>query len=196
MAAKHRILILDDEQDLLDLYREFLNRLPSQPEIHTANSGARALSLLQAEPFSLLITDLSMPNMDGFQVLTLVRRKFPSLRTVVMTAVVDEQYRARAYAMGIDLYLEKPKSQQEITLFTDCVESLLEREELGGFRGVQSKSLVDLIQLECLSQSSAVLRIVNKGLEAKIWIQNGDVIDAIVGDLNGEAAFKKILSWK
>ena len=196
MAGKYKILILDDEQDLLELYQELLSRMPSQPEIHTANTGARAMALLESDHFSLLLTDLNMPTMDGFQILSIVRRKFPGLRTVVMTSVTDEQFRARSYSLGIDLYLEKPRTPQEIQLFTDCVESLLEREELGGFRGVQSKSLVDLIQLECLSQSSAVLKITNKNLEARIWILNGEVIDASLQDLTGEDAFKRILGWK
>lgn len=196
MPERLKILILDDEQDLLELYRDLLSKLPSQPEVFTANSGARALAMLNSEKCSLLLTDLNMPGMDGFQVLTIVRRRFPSLRTVVMTSLVDEQIRARAYAMGIDLYLEKPSGQEEVQLFVDCIESLLEREEAGGFRGVQSKSLVDLIQLECLSQSSSVLKITNKSVEARIWIQDGDVIDASVGELTGEAAFKVILGWK
>jgi CheY-like chemotaxis protein len=196
MSGRSKILILDDEQDLLELYQEFLGRLPSNPEIHTATSGARAIALLESEPFSLLLTDLNMPSMDGFQVLAIVRRKFPALRTVVMSSVADEQFRARAYAMGIDLYLEKPKTPQEINMFIDCIESLLGREDLGGFRGVQSKSLVDLIQLECLSQSSSVLRITNGPVEGKIWVQNGDLIDSSIGEMTGEDAFKKILGMK
>ena len=196
MSARHKVLLLDDDQDLLELYREMLARLPSQPEIHTATSGARAISLLESEPFSLLISDLNMPKMDGLQVLTIVRRKFPQLRTAVMTSVVDAQFRTRAYAMGIDLFLEKPNTSQEITFFLDCIESLLGREMDGGFRGVQSKSLVDIIQLECLSQSSSVLKVTNGALSGKIWFNNGDVIDAESQDLGGEAAFRKILSWK
>ena len=196
MSGSHKVLVLDDEQDLLELYREILSRLPSKPQIHTANSGARALALLESEPFTLMLTDLNMPGMDGFQVLTIARRKYPSLRTVVMTAVADDQFRARAYAMGIDLFVLKPKSSQEIDMFIECIDSLLNREQLGGFRGVQSKSLVDIIQLECLSQTSCVLKITNGPVEAKIWILNGDLIDAVVGDAVGEDAFKKILTWK
>jgi CheY-like chemotaxis protein len=195
-AMGHKVLILDDEQDLLDTYRELLSTLPSKPDVHTATSGARALALLESEPFSLLLTDLNMPGMDGFQVLTIVRRRFPSLRTVVMTSVPDEQYRARAYAMGIDLFMEKPKNEKDIALFSDCVESLLGREEQGGFRGVQSKSLVDLIQMECLSQSSSVLKITNGPLIGRIWIENGDVIDAEVGEHAGEDGFKQIVAWR
>ncbi len=196
MAGPHKVLVLDDEQDLLELYREILDRLPSKPQIHTANSGARALALLESEPFTLLLTDLNMPGMDGFQVLTIARRKYPSMRTVVMTAVADDQFRARAYAMGIDLFVLKPKSSPEIDMFVECIDSLLNREQQGGFRGVQSKSLVDIIQLECLSQMSSVLKITNGPVEAKIWILNGDLIDASVGDAVGEEAFKKILTWK
>src|SRR5213083_1358613 len=182
MFTRHKILLLDDDHELVELYREMLCRLPSQPEIFTATSGARAIALLDSQPFSLLISDLNMPKMDGLQVLTIVRRKFPQLRTAVLTSVVDAQFRTRAYAMGIDLFL-------------DCIESLLGRETNGGFRGVQSKSLVDIIQLECLSQSSSVLRVTNGSLTGKVWFKNGDLIDAATQDLTGETAFRKILSW-
>jgi hypothetical protein len=80
-----------------------------------------------------------------------------------------------------------------------CIESLLEPQQSAGFRGVQSKSLVDIIQLECLSQSSSVLKITNSTnqlLEAKLWIQDGDIIDAQVGDTTGTDAFQKILAWR
>jgi CheY-like chemotaxis protein len=134
--------------------------------------------------------------MDGFQVLAIVRRKFPALRVVVMTAAQDEQFRARAYAMGIDLYLEKPKTGKEIINFVDCIESLLERDEQGGFRGVQSKTLIDLIQLECLTQSSAILRITTANSEGRIWVQRGEIIDAMSGDLGGKEALIEMLRWK
>ena len=196
MITRYKILLLDDDHDLVELYREMLCRLPSQPEIFTATSGARAIALLDSQPFSLLISDLNMPKMDGLQVLTIVRRKFPQLRTAVMTSVVDAQFRTRAYAMGIDLFLEKPNTRQEINFFIDCIESLLDREaDMGGFRGVQSKSLVDIIQLECLSQSSSVLKVFNGSLDGKVWFKNGDLIDAATQDLTGEIAFRKILSW-
>jgi CheY-like chemotaxis protein len=143
-----------------------------------------------------LLLDLRMPQMDGFQVLAIVRRKFPALRVVVMTAAQDEQFRARAYAMGIDLYLEKPKTGKEIINFVDCIESMLEREEQGGFRGVQSKTLIDLIQLECLTQSSAILRITTATAEGRIWVQRGDLIDALTGELNGKEALLEMLRWR
>ncbi len=195
-SAAAKILILDDDADLLETYRDLLSRLPCRPEVHTASSAARAFALLESELFSMLITDLRMPKVDGFQVLMSVRQKFPALRTVVLTGLVDEQYRARAYAMGIDLYTEKPSTLGESKLFGQCIEALLARGAHGGFRGVQCKSLMDLVQFECLSQNSSVLRITNGSLEAKIWIHGGDVVDAAVKNFLGEGAFRNIFAWK
>jgi len=196
MADRPKILLLDDEDDLLDMYKEVFSQLPSRPEIQTSNSGARAISLLESETFSLLISDLNMPKMDGLQVLSIVRRKFPLLRLVILTAVVDEQYRSRAYAMGVDLFWQKPATAQEIKLFSECIESLLDQGNAGGFRGVQSKSLIDIIQLECLSQSSSVLKLTNGGREGRIWVLNGEIIDAATEALKGEEAFKEVSSWR
>lgn len=196
METQHKILLVDDDPDLLDMYREILKQLPSKPEIHTAASGARAVALLESEPYRLLITDLKMPRMDGLQLLSIVRRKFPNLRTVVLTAVMDEQFRARVYAQGVDLYWQKPGTEREIAMFRDCIESLIERDDRAGFRGVQSKSLVDIIQIECLSQSSCVLRITNGPLLGRIWITHGELFDADAGELRGEEAFLHILAWK
>src|SRR4051794_3652156 len=93
-----KLLLVDDDPALLELYRELLTQLPSRPEIFTATSGRRALAMLETEPFRLLVCDLKMPKMDGLQVLSIVRRKHPRLRTVALTSVLDEQFRSRVYA--------------------------------------------------------------------------------------------------
>jgi len=198
MAAQNKILLLDDDEQMLELYQALLEQIPSHPEVQVCNSGARAIAMLESEPFTLLITDLRMPKMDGLQVLAIVRRKFPLLRIVVLTGVPDEEYRSRAYAQGVEMFWQKPASAEDIQLFQDCIESMLDRphQVQEGFRGVQSKSLVDLIQLECLSRSSSILSITHAALHGKIWIQNGEIIDAATAILIGEAAFKEILSWK
>ncbi len=196
MGARHKLLLVDDDPDLLDMYREMLQQLPSRPEIQTASSGARALAMLEGETYNLMVCDLIMPKLDGLQVLAIVRRKYPKMRTVALTSVTDEEFRARAYALGIDLFWNKPATEPESRMLLECLDSLLNRESEAGFRGVQSKSLVDIIQLECLSQNSCLLRITNGSLSGSIWIQDGDIIDAQVGELSGEAAFFKILSWR
>jgi CheY-like chemotaxis protein len=196
MELRHKILLLDDEADVLVMYKDMLSQLPSKPEIHTAATGARALALLEAEPFRLLICDLKMPKMDGLQVLSIVRRRFPELRTVVLTAMQDEEFRSRAYALGVDLFWLKPETQQNMQMFLECLESLLGHDTVGGFRGVQSKSLMDIIQMECLSQSSTLLRITHGALVGKIWIAGGELIHAEAEGAAGESAFRRILEWR
>jgi CheY-like chemotaxis protein len=196
MEAKYKILLVDDDADLLDLFKEVLQSLPSQPEVLTADAGSRALTILEDGNIHLIITDLKMPRMDGLQVLSIVRKQYPNLRTVVLTSVADEQFRSRVYALGVDLFWQKPANDREIAMFRDSIQSLLEREDRPGFRGVQSKSLMDIIQLECLTQSSSVLRITNGPLVGRIWINQGELHDAEAGSLKGEEAFQHILSWK
>lgn len=196
MEKRHKILILDDDNDWLTLSREMLSALPSHPEILTANNGKRALSLLESEPVRLLICDLKMPRIDGLQILAIVRRRYPELRTVVLSALEDEEFRSRAYALGVDLFWLKMEMQRNSKLFIECLESLLGRDDEPGFRGIQSKSLMDIIQMECLSRSSSVLRITRGPLVAKLWIQDGELIDAEAEGARGEVAFRRILSWK
>jgi CheY-like chemotaxis protein len=193
---KSKILLVDDDQDFLEIYWEILKGLPSGPGVHTASTGARALAMLESEPFDLLIVDLNMPKMDGLQVIAIARRKYPALKIVVWTCIADEHFRARAYGMGVDQYWQKPGSEQERGHFLSSIDALLEREQGGGFRGVQSKSLVDLIQLECLSQNSTQLKITHGAQTGHIWIEGGELIDAETDDLKGEAAFRRILAWK
>ena len=113
-----------------------------------------------------------------------------------MSGLEDEEFRSRAYALGVDLFWLKTDMQANSQMFLDCIESLLGRDLEGGFRGIQSKSLMDIIQMECLSRSSTVLRITRGSLVAKLWIQNGELIDAETQGTCGEAAFRRILGWK
>jgi CheY-like chemotaxis protein len=195
MEAQHKILVLDDDSDWLDMCRDFLAQLPSKPEIRTISSGMRALSLLDAQQFRVLLCDLKMPRMDGLQVLSIVRRRFPELRTVALTGFLDEDFRSRAYALGVDLFWLKSDIQQNPQMFLDCIESLLCRDD-GGFRDTRSKNLLDIIQMESALRNSSVLRITSGRQVAQIWIQDGQIIDAHLEGADGEAALWRILKWK
>lgn len=199
MEKRNIILVLDDDNDWLALCKDLLSGLPSKPEIMTSNAARRALAILESEKVRLLICDLKMPRIDGLQMLAIVRRRFPELRTVVLSGLEDEEFRSRAYALGVDLFWLKTEMQRNAKLFNECLESLLGRnsaEHDTGFRGIQSKSLIDIIQMECLSRSSTVLRITRGPLVAKLWLQDGDLIDAELEGARGEAAFQRLLAWK
>jgi DNA-binding NarL/FixJ family response regulator len=199
METRHKILILDDDADWLSLCRDQFGSLSSRPEILTANNAKRALALLETENVRLLISDLKMPRIDGLQMLSIVRRRFPGTRTVVLSGLEDEDYRSRAYALGVDLFWLKAEMQRNVKLFCECVEALLGRadtENDTGFRGLQSKSLMDIIQMECLTRASTVLRVTRGPLVARLWIQEGELVDAECEGARGEAAFQRLLAWK
>ena len=127
MHAQPRILLVDDDPPTVELYRDVLAyRLPARVQIRTATSGPGGLAMLDAEPFDLLITGLKMPIMDGLEMLSIVRTKYPQLRTMILTACGDVVYRSRAYALGVHLFLNKPTTEEQTDLFVGAVERLLE----------------------------------------------------------------------
>jgi CheY-like chemotaxis protein len=188
MKASQKILLCDDDPDLLDMYREIFAQLPDQPEIHTANSGPRALAMLEAEPFDLLICDLKMPRMDGFQVLEIVRHKYPHLRTMVLTCNTDEQFRLRAYALGVDLFCDKPASEQEVKMWLNAVEALLGRES-GGSPVPQTAAR------PCRKEP---LRVVVLDDEESVWIMYRTILETfykevtVVGCHTGDEAWEEL----
>ena len=110
---------------------------------------------------------------------------------------MDEQFRSRVYGLGVDLYWQKPGTGEEIKQFLDCIESFAPSARPSAAASVASnESLVDIIQLECLSQNSLVLKIINGPLTSRIWIQNSEVIDAATDEFTSEEAFRRILSWR
>jgi CheY-like chemotaxis protein len=195
MTAVPKILLVDDEQDFLDLFEETLAKLPSQPEILTCKSGPAALAFLESEAFSLLISDLHMPDMDGLEVLSLVRRQYPDLRIIVMTALVDELERGRAYALGADLFWQKPANQLDVELFQNCIESLLNRAEGRAHTPVRSRSIQDVLNWERAARRSSRMNFRQGRRRGTVWISNGELIDAETGGLRGTEALWELLSW-
>ncbi|MBM3848464.1 MAG: response regulator [Verrucomicrobia bacterium] len=196
MTGLSRILILDDDEEFLGLYQKLISQhVIATAGVLIANNGPRALALLESEQVGLLIIDLNLPRMDGLQVISVVRRKHPQTRLMVLTSLRDEQFRARAYALGVDQYWLKPESDHETALFLEAVGALVRSDAQPGFRGVQNKSLADIIQMECLGQNTTVLRINHGITEARIWLVRGEVIDAEAQGLQGEEAFGRILGW-
>lgn len=196
MDTRDKILVLDDDNDWLEVCREYLSQLPSKPDIRTASSGTGAMALLDVEPFRLLVCDLKMPQMDGLQVLSVVRRRFPDLRTVALTGFAEEDFRSRAYGLGVDLFWLKSDLQQNPQMFLECIESLLGGEGGGGFRDVKARNLLDVLQMEMALRNSSVLRITSGWDVAHVWIKDGQVVDVRAEGADGEAALRCLLDWK
>ncbi|MCB9135449.1 MAG: response regulator [Anaerolineales bacterium] len=110
-----RILVVDDEPVSLMLLDTILRR--SSFAVATALSGHEALTLLQQEPFDLMILDLLMPDMDGLTVLEILRKDpyFENFPVIVFTAVSQNRVRLDAFEKGATTFLTKPVSSHELT---------------------------------------------------------------------------------
>ncbi len=99
---KQRILMVDDDEKLLIKLSSLLSR--EGYELRTARDGFEALSAMRDSAPDLLISDLEMPNMSGFELLSVVRRRFPGVSVIVMS---DEFTPASAAMVLCDQHIEK-----------------------------------------------------------------------------------------
>jgi CheY-like chemotaxis protein len=107
------ILVVDDEPDVAELFRQRFRREMRQGTyvIHYAASGTEALDRLQGEiePTLLaVLSDINMPGMDGLQLLAEIRRRFPNLPVMMVTAYGDDERRRRAAEYGAAEFITKP----------------------------------------------------------------------------------------
>lgn len=79
----YRILVVDDDEDIRRSSEVVLSR--GGYEVRTAQDGFEALALMRKALPDLIITDLKMPNMSGFELLSVIRRRFPQIPTIVIS---------------------------------------------------------------------------------------------------------------
>jgi CheY-like chemotaxis protein len=107
------ILVVDDEPDVAELFRQRFRRETREGTyvLHYATSGAEALDRLAGEIEPTLVavlSDINMPGMDGLQLLVEIKRRFPNLPVMMVTAYGDEDRRRRAAEYGAAEFLTKP----------------------------------------------------------------------------------------
>lgn len=117
------ILVIDDESAL----REILSRVLSDAGHHVvgAADGKEASKALSSMDFDLVLTDVIMPEKDGMQVISELRKKFPAVRIIAMSGgghVSRDQYLKIAKGLGAHAVLEKPFSNAQLLA---TVESLV-----------------------------------------------------------------------
>jgi CheY-like chemotaxis protein len=111
-----RVLAVDDEPDALNLVSDVLQSAGAH--VTTAGSAADALGILAAEVPNVLIADLGMPHVDGFQLIDRVRRhhdpRVQQLPAAALTAYARSEDRTRALASGFQIHLAKPIDPAEL----------------------------------------------------------------------------------
>jgi DNA-binding response OmpR family regulator len=107
-----RILVVEDEVRLSRHISSALTEAGHDPVV--IHDGETALGQIEAEPFDLLVLDIGLPGMDGFEVLRRLRAKKMSHRVLVLTARGELNDRINGLQLGADDYLAKPFAMQEL----------------------------------------------------------------------------------
>jgi CheY-like chemotaxis protein len=105
------ILVVDDEPDVALLFRQCFRRETRAGTyiMHFANSGDDALHLLRAGvKADVILSDINMPGMDGLQLLGEIKKRFPKLPVMMVTAYDDNERKRRASDLGACEFLGKP----------------------------------------------------------------------------------------
>ena len=106
-----RILIIEDEEAIADLEKDYLEL--SDFQVHIENSGDTGLAAALAEEFDLVILDLMLPGMDGFDVCKKIREK-KNIPILMVSAKKDDIDKIRGLGLGADDYMTKPFSPSEL----------------------------------------------------------------------------------
>ena len=103
-----RILIVDDDPDLLDTLREYLEDLGDRYVVETAARGIEALEMVARARPHLVILDVEMPGMNGIQVLKSLRAVDPTIPVIMLTATTDASVASETLRQGAVSYAPKP----------------------------------------------------------------------------------------
>ncbi|MFH1419713.1 MAG: sigma-54 dependent transcriptional regulator [Planctomycetota bacterium] len=113
-TAKHRLLLVDDDKLILDSLSEFLQL--EDYEVDGADSVDAAVTCLERHNYNVVVTDVNMPKADGFELLRILKERFPDVVAIVITGYGTIESAVEAIKMGAYDYLTKPLDDDEIRL--------------------------------------------------------------------------------
>ena len=118
----YTILIVEDEYLVREGLAKLVNVAAYDMEIiGQAEHGRQAWNLIQEQVPDIILTDINMPQMNGIQLASLVREKYPQTHLVFLTGYDDFDYALSAVKLGVDDYLLKPFSRQDIEEMQDLL---------------------------------------------------------------------------
>jgi DNA-binding NtrC family response regulator len=122
-----RILIIEDDEEMRFLLKDFLSE--EGYEADSAHNGSEALLKLAKEPFDLVITDIRMPGLTGFDILSAIKKLELGMPVIVITAFGGDEVYRRSMAREADGYLEKPIHFQKLKGLIQELVSSKEKQE-------------------------------------------------------------------
>ncbi|MBI5463839.1 MAG: response regulator [Ignavibacteriales bacterium] len=106
MPTKNRILVVDDEEALRTVLSAELEG--EGYSVLSAGDGQEALNILGSKEFDLILLDIKMPNVDGFEVLKFVKERHPATKVVMLTGFADLKNAIESKKLGAEDFISKP----------------------------------------------------------------------------------------
>jgi diguanylate cyclase (GGDEF)-like protein len=112
----HHVLIVDDSESVRRLVRETLSAMPGVLAIEEAEDGLEGLAALARKEFDLVITDVTMPRLDGFKLVSAIRQnpKFKDIMVIVLSARGESVDKIKGLTIGANDYVTKPFEKGEL----------------------------------------------------------------------------------
>lgn len=186
--ASKVILAVDDDRLTLLVVRRTLEG--PERRVLTASNGLEAVELLRDHAVDLIVSDLEMPLMGGFQLLTHVTSRYPAVPVLVLSGVLDDEKRDKVQELGALRVLSKPPQTDSLR---SAVEALLHKAPDGRFRGMNLLTLMTLVFWE---KKTCTLTVHGQnGASGMLYLQDGQLIHALTGAKEDAEAAIEILGW-
>ncbi len=182
------LLVVEDDRATLSLYRAGLKGLQGF-KIIMAENGGQALEMLRQEPVQVLVTDLNIPVMDGFNLIAKVSRFYPQVPIIVMTGLDESQHLNTPLQLGAIRILTKPP---RLTLLMDAIRAAAQFEPAGMVRGIGLNSILQLLNWE---KKSCTLTVKSEAGMGLLYLKAGEVVHAAYRAIEGLPAAYEILCW-
>jgi CheY-like chemotaxis protein len=198
MPGMKTILVVDDEPSVLFALSEGLSDRRHSVRVATAANGIEAVAVLEAQPVDLVLTDLRMPDMDGFELLAFLRRNHAALPVILMTALGNAETSARLATAGSFECLPKPFDLPELKR---KIAEMLAQSVKGRVENISLASFLQLLEME---RKTCTLSIhshdPDADREGKLYFRAGRLIGATTGAAagaaTGRAAALEIVTWE
>jgi len=189
MVVKN-VLIVDDEKPFLISLTDGLAAYGEEFTVLSALNGREAVKILDSTEVDLVVTDLRMPKMDGFELLAHMSGQYPNIPVIVMTAYGTPEIEERLQDMGIFQYLEKPLE------FNVLVDRIFDTVKNGSSPDrIHGISLAAFLQLLEMENKTCTLTVKSRGREGQLYFAKGALHQAETGDMKGEKAALDIIGW-
>ncbi|MBF0530587.1 MAG: response regulator [Deltaproteobacteria bacterium] len=185
------ILVVSGDEGFLQILKKEFQKFSDQYRLFVAGDGPNGLNILKAEAVDLVAMTLLMPKMDGIQFLTYLRRIDPSVPIVIMVSE-EATYMGDVYLkMGVLQVLVEPVSTDQLI---ECIQEILFlKSQEGRLQGI---SLVNFLQLMEMEKKTYLLEVLNHdGGKGLFYFHEGELYDALYGELNGPQAALKMINW-